>query len=36
MKKRGDLTIEHNTLPWFGGSGTLSVTDRRRDGATLQ
>jgi hypothetical protein len=25
--KRRDGTIEHNTLPWLGGSATLSLTD---------
>src|ERR1700688_182640 len=35
MKKRGNRTIEHNTLPWLGGSATLSVTDRCRDGAVM-
>jgi hypothetical protein len=36
MEKRGDRTIEHNTLPWLGGSAKLSVTDRCRDGAVIQ
>ena len=35
MKKRGNRSIEHNTLPWLGGSATLSVTDRCRDGAVI-
>lgn len=35
VKKRGNGAIEHNTLPWLGGSATLSVTDRCRDGAVI-